>query len=200
MPLLSLSRVDFDYGREALLRDVTLDLEPGEKVALVGVNGSGKSTLLQLIAGTLAPDKGERHLARRARVVTLPQETSAEGDGTLLAWVKSAHEVEIVAHAIEAFHRRLETGDCGDRRLNADIIGASGAAADADAVTMTDPAVVGGAARHGQIEVRALELFHRRCGIRGQPGVQHFKDAVFQYARFENAAVEENRGRVDKRL
>ena len=110
MPLLSLSRVDFDYGREALLRDVTLDLEPGEKVALVGVNGSGKSTLLQLIAGTLAPDKGERHLARRARVVTLPQETAAEGDGTLLAWVKSAHEVEIIAHQIEALHKRIEDG------------------------------------------------------------------------------------------
>ena len=35
MPLLSLSRVDFDYGREPLLREVTLDLEPGEKAALI---------------------------------------------------------------------------------------------------------------------------------------------------------------------
>jgi ATP-binding cassette subfamily F protein 3 len=114
MPLLSLSHVDFDYGRESLLRDVTLDLEPGEKAALVGVNGSGKSTLLQLIAGTLAPDKGERHLTRRARVVTLPQETAAEGDGTLLEWVKSAHEVEIIAREIEVLHRRLDDGEVLD--------------------------------------------------------------------------------------
>ena len=94
VPLLSLSRVDFDFGREALLRDVTLDLEPGEKAALVGINGSGKSTLLQIVAGTLAPDSGERHLQRRARVVVLPQETAADGDGTLLEWVKASHEVE----------------------------------------------------------------------------------------------------------
>lgn len=55
MPLLSLSRVDFDFGREALLRDVTLDFEPGEKAALVGINGSGKSTLLQILAERSCP-------------------------------------------------------------------------------------------------------------------------------------------------
>jgi ATP-binding cassette subfamily F protein 3 len=114
VPLLSLSRVDFDYGRETLLRDVTLDLEPGEKAALVGVNGSGKSTLLQIVAGTLAPDRGERHLARRARVVVLPQETLAEGAGTLLEWVKSSHEVEDVAAEIEDLHARLDGGETLD--------------------------------------------------------------------------------------
>jgi ATP-binding cassette, subfamily F, member 3 len=111
VPLLSLSRVDFDFGREGLLRDVTLDLEPGEKAALVGINGSGKSTLLQILAGTLSPDRGERHLTRRARVVVLPQETSADGEGTLLEWVKAAQEVEGVAGEIEALHDRVEAGE-----------------------------------------------------------------------------------------
>jgi ATP-binding cassette subfamily F protein 3 len=111
MPLLSLSRVDFDFGREALLREVTLDLEPGEKSALVGINGSGKSTLLQIIAGTLQPDRGERHLQRGARIQVLPQETAAEGEGSLLDWVKGAHEVEDVAAAIASLHTRLESGE-----------------------------------------------------------------------------------------
>jgi ATP-binding cassette subfamily F protein 3 len=109
---LSLSRVDFDFGREVLLRDVTLDLEPGEKAALVGINGSGKSTLLQLVGGGLQPDRGERHLTRKARVVVLPQETAAEGDGTLLEWVKaSRRELDEVTAGIEAFHGRLEAGE-----------------------------------------------------------------------------------------
>ncbi len=114
MPLLSLSKVDFDYGRETLLREITLDLEPGEKVALVGVNGSGKSTLLQLIAGTLVPDNGERHLTRRARVVVLPQETAAEGEGSLIEWVKGAHEIEAVSVEIEALHARIDGGEALD--------------------------------------------------------------------------------------
>jgi ATP-binding cassette subfamily F protein 3 len=111
VPLLSLSRIDFDFGRETLLRDVTLDLEPGEKAALVGINGSGKSTLLQIVAGSLAPDRGERHLARRARIVLLPQETAAEGDDTLLEWVQGAHELESVRARIDAVHARLEAGE-----------------------------------------------------------------------------------------
>jgi ATP-binding cassette subfamily F protein 3 len=111
VPLLSLSRIDFDFGRETLLRDVTLDLEPGEKAALVGINGSGKSTLLQIVAGNQAPDSGERHLTRRARIVMLPQETAAEGDETLLEWVQGAHELEAVRAQIEALHTRLDAGE-----------------------------------------------------------------------------------------
>jgi ATP-binding cassette subfamily F protein 3 len=111
VPLLSLSRIDFDFGRETLLRDVTLDLEAGEKAALVGINGSGKSTLLQIVAGSMTPDSGERHLTRRARIVLLPQETAAEGDETLLEWVQGAHELETVRAQIEALHARLDAGE-----------------------------------------------------------------------------------------
>ena len=42
----------------AILRDVTLALEAGERVALVGPNGAGKSTLLRAFAGTLKPTAG----------------------------------------------------------------------------------------------------------------------------------------------
>jgi len=115
VPLLSMSRVDFDFGREALLRDVTLDLEPGEKAALVGINGSGKSTLLRLASGLLAPDRGERHIQRRARVVVLPQETAAEGEGTLLEWVRAARrELDEVSLEIDSLHARIEGGEALD--------------------------------------------------------------------------------------
>ena len=53
-----LDHVSFGYGREYVIRDVTLDIEPGSTVALVGATGAGKSTLAKLIARLYDPDEG----------------------------------------------------------------------------------------------------------------------------------------------
>jgi putative ABC transport system ATP-binding protein len=51
MPLASLEHVDKSYGSQPVLRDVSLEVETGELLSLVGRSGSGKSTLLHLIGG-----------------------------------------------------------------------------------------------------------------------------------------------------
>ncbi|HIC90368.1 MAG TPA: ABC transporter ATP-binding protein [Anaerolineae bacterium] len=57
-PLVSLVRVTAGYGRHLVLRDLSLDIYPGQWVALVGDNGAGKSTVARLLAGLLKPKRG----------------------------------------------------------------------------------------------------------------------------------------------
>jgi len=57
---IRLQKVSFAYGEgSAILDDVTLNIAPGEQVALVGVSGAGKSTLVQLLLGLYAPSSGQ---------------------------------------------------------------------------------------------------------------------------------------------
>jgi len=55
---LSLRGVHSGYGAVAVLRDVAIDVEPGEIVAILGANGAGKSTLLKTVVGLLRPSAG----------------------------------------------------------------------------------------------------------------------------------------------
>ena len=57
-PLLRVRNVDVAYGEVQVLWDVSLDVIPGEVVALVGANGAGKTTLLSTISGLLSPRSG----------------------------------------------------------------------------------------------------------------------------------------------
>ena len=59
MPLLELENVDAFYGRIQALRGVTIRVEKGEVVALIGSNGAGKTTTLRTISGLLRPVSGE---------------------------------------------------------------------------------------------------------------------------------------------
>ncbi len=58
-PLIELNGIDFGYGAEPVLEDISLHLHPGQFAALVGPSGAGKTTLLKLILGTLQPNTGE---------------------------------------------------------------------------------------------------------------------------------------------
>jgi ATP-binding cassette subfamily F protein 3 len=72
--VLRLDRVSVGYGERALLRDVTLSMRQGERIALIGENGTGKSTLIKTIVGRLQPLAGEVRLGVNVRVGYFAQE------------------------------------------------------------------------------------------------------------------------------
>ncbi len=82
MALLSLNNLTFTYSRPNLLDGITLHIERGERIGLVGRNGAGKSTLMKLIAGLLKPDDGSVDLQSEAVVARLDQEVPSGGDKT----------------------------------------------------------------------------------------------------------------------
>jgi len=74
MPLLSFDRVSIAYGHFPLLDNTSLQIEPGERIAVIGRNGTGKSTLLRLIDGSLPPDAGQVWRQKGVRVARLEQD------------------------------------------------------------------------------------------------------------------------------
>lgn len=83
MPLLDIVAIEKFYGTEPILKNISLQLQPGEKAGLIGPNGSGKTTLLKIIAGEIEPDSGSLHLARGTKLGYLPQEPRIIVNGTL---------------------------------------------------------------------------------------------------------------------
>ena len=55
--LVNLNGVEKGYGSQSVLRQITLGVNDGDRVGIVGRNGDGKSTLLQLVAGDETPDE-----------------------------------------------------------------------------------------------------------------------------------------------
>jgi ATP-binding cassette subfamily F protein uup len=83
MPLVALDRVSLAFGHLPLLDEVNFQIDPGERVALIGRNGSGKSTLLQILGGDLPPDSGVVLRQPGVRVTRLVQDVPLSADRTV---------------------------------------------------------------------------------------------------------------------
>lgn len=115
MALFGMRDVSIGFGGELVLEGISLQIERGEQVGLLGRNGVGKSTLLKIIAGELAPDEGDIIRQQGLRVAYLTQEVPQELAGAV---------AEVVAGGLDA--ARPASGDDADevwrRRLRLDTI------------------------------------------------------------------------------
>ena len=106
MPLVALDHIHHAYGHFPLFDDAALQVEPGERIAIIGRNGAGKSTLLQILSGELPPDRGSLWRQPGARIARLVQDVPlsaaapvfdvvADGLGDLAALVQTYHHAAV---------------------------------------------------------------------------------------------------------
>ena len=84
MAFVQFSQVSLAFGDRDILKNVTINLQTGSKIALTGANGSGKSTLIKVLSGLTAPDSGERAVQKDCRIAYLPQSGLTHHGCTLL--------------------------------------------------------------------------------------------------------------------
>ncbi|MBU1406221.1 MAG: ATP-binding cassette domain-containing protein [Proteobacteria bacterium] len=83
MATITLKDIGLSFGGLPLLNGIDLQIEPGERVCLVGRNGEGKSSLMKILAGEIEPDRGEITRQKGLRVARLTQEVPAGTTGTV---------------------------------------------------------------------------------------------------------------------
>lgn len=109
MPLIFLNNVSIAYGVHDLLSNTSFQLNPGEKVGLVGRNGEGKSTLMQIIAGTVHADNGEVWRQPGLKIGCLEQSPNLDSEATVYDVVASG--LGELGNWITQYHHLLETMD-----------------------------------------------------------------------------------------
>ena len=89
MSLFSLLDVNLSFGGPAVLDKINFQVDPGERVCLLGRNGAGKSTLMSIIAGEMKPDSGDVFRQPGSLFTRLTQEVPTTLKGTVLEIVTS---------------------------------------------------------------------------------------------------------------
>ncbi len=106
MPLMTLNHLHKAFGPQVLLDDVSLSVQRGVRIGLIGRNGEGKSTLLKIMSGLMAPDAGEVTLRKGMRVAYLPQDPHFEAGRTVFHVV--AEGLGEIAGLLESYHDALQ--------------------------------------------------------------------------------------------
>jgi ATP-binding cassette subfamily F protein 3 len=104
--LFRLSNLEKSYGGYDVLRGVSFQVNPDEKIGLVGRNGSGKTTIFRIITGAESADDGEVHTINNLKLGLLEQHVDFQSGETVHTAALSAFKA---VHDIEAEMRRLET-------------------------------------------------------------------------------------------
>lgn len=114
MSLIQVVNLDKFYGAESILRNLQLEIHPGEKWGLVGRNGCGKTTLMKILAGTEDYDRGEIHVAQNCRIGYLEQEPNFKAEISIYQELRNIfQDLDQLSEKVEQARQRIS-----DQTLN----------------------------------------------------------------------------------
>jgi ATPase subunit of ABC transporter with duplicated ATPase domains len=106
--MISLTRINKQYGRQVLFVDAGFQLNPGEKVGLVGPNGSGKTTLFRMITGEEVPDDGDVTVPKKLTIGYFRQDVEEmSGRSVLDEAIAGSGRVGDLHHELEALQHAM---------------------------------------------------------------------------------------------
>jgi ATPase subunit of ABC transporter with duplicated ATPase domains len=113
--VISFSRVGKQYGRQILFVDASFQLNPGEKVGLVGPNGSGKTTLFRMIVGEESADEGDVSVPKKLSIGYFRQDVEEmSGRSVLDEAIAGSGRLGDLHHELEALQQAMGDPDQAD--------------------------------------------------------------------------------------
>jgi ATPase subunit of ABC transporter with duplicated ATPase domains len=106
--MISFSNINKQYGKQLLFVEANFQLNPGEKVGLVGPNGSGKTTLFRMIVGEEAPDDGDVSVPKKLTIGYFRQDVEEmHGRSVLDEAIAGSGRLGDLHHELEALHHAM---------------------------------------------------------------------------------------------
>ena len=107
--MVSFSNISKQYGKQLIFVDASFQLNPGEKVGLVGPNGSGKTTLFRMVVGEEVPDEGVVSVPKKLTIGYFRQDVEEmKGRSVLDEAIAGSGRAGDLHHELEALHRAME--------------------------------------------------------------------------------------------
>ncbi|MFO1106985.1 MAG: nitrate ABC transporter ATP-binding protein [Amaricoccus sp.] len=117
MAILELSNVCKGHGGTPVLKDISLAVEPGQFVAVLGFSGTGKTTLVNLVAGLTTPDSGEVRFKGAVVAEPSPERALVFQSYALMPWLSVADNIGLAVEAVHRGKSRAERAGLVDRYI-----------------------------------------------------------------------------------
>jgi ATPase subunit of ABC transporter with duplicated ATPase domains len=114
--MISLTRISKQYGRQILFVDASFQLNPGDRVGLVGPNGSGKTTLFRLLTGEETPDEGDISIPKKLTLGYFRQDAEdSSGRSVLDEAILGSGRLGDLHYELERLHHAMsDPGQAGE--------------------------------------------------------------------------------------